>query len=147
MKVQAGTLSNSLSQEGRSLGSQRQASLSLSSSESQQPFPPSLEADSVKPGRRPTDLRVRIALAWQPRCSGHLRASPFSQAEALRLEEKWHPDPGGRKNRYTRVCMHTHPEVDRLTHRHDDNQKLGLHTTNAGLCGAEREGAGAQRQG
>lgn len=31
--------------------------------------------------------------------------------------------------------MHTQPEVDRLTHTHDDTQKLGLHTLNAGLEG------------
>lgn len=56
----------------------------------------------------------------------------LSEAEALRLQEttenqKWRPDPQeGARNRYTRVCTHTRPEVDRLTHTHDDNQKLGL---------------------
>lgn len=43
------------------------------------------------------------------------------------------------------MCAWTHtiPEADRLTHTHDDNQKLGLHTLNAGLQGAERKSVGA----
>lgn len=59
---------------GSSLGSQRQTSPFLSPFESQEPFPPSTEPDSGKPGRRLTDLRV----ALQPRCSGLPRASPLS---------------------------------------------------------------------
>lgn len=81
---------------------------------------------------------------------GHPSASPLSQAEALRLQET---EPRARsgilthnegaRKKHIHACAgthtHTHPEVDRLTHRHDDNQKLGTPHTECRTLGG-REG-------
>lgn len=104
----------------------------------------------MKTGMRQTDLTVRTAVALQPRCSGRPRASPLSQAEALKLQEtELRARSGivtqneGARNKYIHACatihMHTHPKVDRLTHRRDDNQKLGTPHTECRTLGG-REG-------
>lgn len=103
----------------------------------------------MKTGRGQTDLTDRTAVALEPRCGG-IRELLLSQAEALRLQEtELRARSGiltqkeGVRKKHIHACAgthtHTHPEVDRPTHRHDDNQKLGTPHTECRTSGG-REG-------